>query len=139
VSLHLPAPLALDPRPCELCGLTIDRHHMVDNGDGPEFFCLDLSPDEMTLPELERRAEMRRQEEGAAIIARWEAMDEEISRQKPATPPRGPEPYRPAASTVDAFLYLVTTDDAPRVRAWLVDCPNDAPFLLDLLESKTAC
>jgi hypothetical protein len=93
----------------------------------------------MTLPELERRAELRRQEEVAAIIARWEAMDVEIARRKPVTPPRPPEPYRTPQSTIDAFLYLVGTDDAPRVRAWLADRPKDAPFLLDLLESKTAC
>jgi hypothetical protein len=64
-----PDPLEIDPRPCELCGLTVDRHKMVDDGDGPLFYCLDLSPDEMTLPELERRAELRRQEEVAAILA----------------------------------------------------------------------
>jgi hypothetical protein len=143
MTLHLraiePAPLAIDPRPCLLCGLTIDQHRMADHGEGPEFFCLDLSPNEMTLPELERRAELRRQEDIAAIIARWEAMDEEIARRKPVTPPRAPEPYRPAASTIDAFLYLVATDDAPRVRTWLADRPKDMPYLLDLLESKTAC
>jgi len=49
---------------------------MVDNGEGPEFFCLDLLPDEMTLEELERRAELRRQEEVAAILARMDAMDQ---------------------------------------------------------------
>jgi hypothetical protein len=137
--MHLPAPIAIDPRACEWCGLTIDRHRMVDDGDGPEFFCLDLSPDELTLPELERRAELRRQEDIAAIIARWEAMDEDIARRKPVTAPRAPEPYRRAASTIDAFFYLVATNDAPRVRAWLADRPKDMPYLLDLLESKTAC
>ena len=35
-----PEPIEIDPRPCELCGLTIDRHQIVDNGEGPEFFCL---------------------------------------------------------------------------------------------------
>lgn len=138
--MHVPAPIAIDPRRCQWCGLTVDRHRMVDDGDGPEFFCRDdLSIDDLTLPELERREELRRQEEVAAIVARWEAMDAEIDRRKPVTTPRAPEPYRPAASTIDAFLYLVSTDDAPRVRAWLADRPKDAPFLLDLLESKTAC
>jgi hypothetical protein len=68
-------PLEIDPRPCELCGLTVDRHEMVDHGEGPEFFCADLSPDEMTLDELERRAELRRQEDIVAIMARMDAMD----------------------------------------------------------------
>jgi hypothetical protein len=131
-----PDPIEIDPRPCELCGLTVDRHEMVDRGEGPEFFCADVSPDDMTLDELERRAELRREEDVAAIFARLEAMDDPSKR----LPPRSePEPYRPAASTVDAFLYLVATDDAPRVRAWLADRPKDTPFLLDLLESKTAC
>jgi hypothetical protein len=137
--MHIPAPLAIDPRPCEWCGLTVDRHRMVDNGDGPEFFCLDLCSDELTPPELERRAELRRQEDIAAIIARWEAMDEDIARAARAQPPRAPEPYRPAASSIEAFRFLLATDDAPRVRAWLADRPRDTPYLLDLLESKTAC
>ncbi len=85
-----PEPIEIDPRPCLLCGLTIDRHDMVDDGEGPEFFCADLSPDEMTLPELERRAELRRQEELAAIMA---AMPD----CPPLVPRCGPEPYRPAA------------------------------------------
>jgi hypothetical protein len=53
--------LEIDPRPCQLCGLTIDRHDMVDDGDGPVFFCPDIDPDDMTLIELERRAELRRE------------------------------------------------------------------------------
>src|SRR5258705_11360394 len=91
-----PEPLEIDPRPCELCGLTIDRHEMVDHGEGPEFFCIDFLPDDMTLVELERRAELRRQEDVAAIFARLEAMDDPSRR----LPPRaGPEPYHPTQST----------------------------------------
>jgi hypothetical protein len=136
VNLHLvaidPALLAIDPRPCEWCGLMIDRHRMVDNGEGPEFFCLDLSPDEMTLPELERRAELRREEEIAAILARMDAM----SGPADIAPPREPELYRPAASTVDAFWYVVSLQDPERFKTWLADRPKDAPFLLQLLETK---
>jgi hypothetical protein len=132
-------PIELDPRPCEFCGLTIDRHDMVDHGEGPEFFCADLSPDEMTLLELERRAELRRQEEVKAIIARWEAMDEEIARRKVAPPAGEPEPYRPAQSTVDAFRFVAATGDVARLKAWLADRPKDAPLLLDLLESPASC
>jgi hypothetical protein len=127
--------LEIDPRPCELCGLTIDRHEMVDGGEGPEFFCADLSPDEMTLDELERRAELIRQEEVAAILARLEAMDDPSRR----LPPRSePEPYRPAQSTVDAFRLVAATDVA-RLKAWLADRPKDAPLLLALLESPASC
>jgi hypothetical protein len=125
--------LLIEPRPCEFCGLTIDRHEMIDRGEGPEFFCADLSPDEMTLPELERRAELRWQEEGAAILMRWEAM-----AGGPAPPALAePEPYRPARSTADAFRFLVATGDVGHLKAWLADRPKDAPLLLELLESPT--
>jgi hypothetical protein len=125
-------PLEIDPRPCELCGLTIDRHEMIDHGDGPEFFCADVLPDDMTLPELERRAELIRQVEVAAIVARMDAMNGPYQ----CPPPREPEPYRPAASTVDAFWYVVSLRDPERFKAWLADRPKDAPFLLKLLETK---
>src|SRR5258708_40202677 len=88
-------PITIDPRPCELCGLTIDRHEMIDDGDGPLFYCIDPAPDELTPEELERRAELRRQEDVAAILARWEAIPPPKD-----LPPRRDEPYRPAASTV---------------------------------------
>jgi hypothetical protein len=132
MTLHLvpPSPIDIDPRPCELCGLTIDRHEMIDRGEGPEFFCLDLSPDEMTLPELERRAELRRQEDIAAILARWEALP--VCNP----PPRRPEPYHPAQSTIDAFWFVVGLCEPERFKAWLADHPKDAPFLLQLLETK---
>jgi hypothetical protein len=125
--------LAIDPRPCTLCGLTIDRHEMVDRGEGPEFFCLDLAPDELTLPELERRAELRRQEDIAAILARWEALP------APEPLPRRAEPYRPAASTVDAFRLVAAAGDVGRLKVWLADRPKDAPLLLALLESPESC
>jgi hypothetical protein len=98
-----PDPFEIDPRPCELCGLTIDRHEMIDHGEGPEHYCPDLSPDEMTMPELVRRAELRRQEVVAAIIARWEAMDEEIARRKVAPPAGEPEPTAPLNRPLTPF------------------------------------
>ena len=128
-----PDPIEIDPRPCELCGLTIDRHVEVDHGEGPEFYCADISPDDMTPPELERRAELRRQEEVAAIFARLEAMDDPSKR----LPPRSKaEPYRPAESTIAAFQYVVSLNDLEHLKNWLADHPADAPFLLKLLESK---
>jgi hypothetical protein len=127
------SPRQIDPRACQLCGLTIDRHEMVDDGEGPLFFCADLSPDEMTLLELERRAELRRQEEVAAILARMDAMNGPA--EQPSAP-RASAPYRPAQSTVDAFWYVVSLRDPERFKAWLAARPDDAPFLLKLLESK---
>jgi hypothetical protein len=122
--------IKIDPRPCELCGLTIDRHEMIDDGEGPIFFCPDLHPDEMTLIELERRAELRRQEKVAKILA---AMPDSPS----IVPPREPEPYHPAQSTVDAFWLIVAGGDVAKVKAWLADRPKDAPLLLALLESPS--
>jgi hypothetical protein len=124
-----PAPIEMDPRPCELCGLTVDRHEVVDDGDGPIFYCLDLSPDEMTLPELERRAELRRQEDVAAILA-------SMPDSPPLVPRSEPEPHRPAQSTVDAFWCVVGLGDAEHFKAWLRDRPKDTPYLLELLETK---
>jgi hypothetical protein len=137
MSLHLltiePALLAIDPRPCGLCGLTIDCHDMIDSGEGPEYFCPDLCPDEMTPPELERRAELRRQEDIAAILARWEALPIDSPRD------RGPEPYRPAASTVAAFRLVAAAGEVGRLKTWFADHPKDAPSLLALLESPASC
>jgi RecA-family ATPase len=36
-----PDPIEIDPRPCDACGLTIDKHRRVDTSEGPEFFCDD--------------------------------------------------------------------------------------------------
>jgi hypothetical protein len=190
MNLHIvapePEPLEIDPRPCELCGLTVDRHEMVDDGDGPIFFCVDtfeamphdtgacvcgsgieahigidyfcsdviarilqsmaqlgenyLSPERCPvaepLAELERRAELIRQIEVAAIFARLEAMDDPSKR---LPPPAKPEPYRPAQSTVAAFRYLVASGDVGRLKIWLADRPKDAVLLLALLESPAPC
>jgi hypothetical protein len=45
-------------------------------------------------------------------------------------------PYRTAASTIDAFWYVVSLRDQERFKAWLADHPQDAPFLLKLMEGK---
>ena len=124
-------PIEIDPRPCGLCGLTIDRHEQVDTPEGSEFFCADL--DEMALAELERRAELIRQLEVAAIFARLEAADDPSKRLQRA--PRA-EPYRPAKSTIAAFWYVVSLNDPERLKGWMRNHPKDAPALLKLLESK---
>jgi hypothetical protein len=115
--------------PCELCGLTKDRHEMIADGDGPPLlWCIDVSPDEMWLAELQRRAELRRQ---AAILAEREAMARE-----PAPRRREPKPYRTPEATAAAFLYLVSLGEPERLDAWLAARPQDVPYLLELLESK---
>jgi hypothetical protein len=150
----VPKPIEIDQRPCELCGQKIDRHDMVDDGDGPLFFCADVLLDEMTLPELERRAELRFQEEVAAMVELWEHADprdcwKHTGEPSPppqvrngpmeAAPPRAPEPYRPAQSTVAAFRMLATTGDIGRLKVWLADRAEDALLLLALLESPASC
>lgn len=132
--LRVVDPRPLDPRPCEWCGLTIDRHRIVDEGEGPEFFCLDL--DAMTLPELERRAELIRLIETAEIYARLEAMAEPAVRR--SAPREQPRPYRTPQSTIDAFWYVVRLDDADRLDRWLGDHPADAAYLLKLLQARLA-
>jgi hypothetical protein len=124
-------PIEIDPRPCELCGCTIDRHERIDGDEGPLFFC--LPPDEMDLDELERRVELIRQVEVAAIFARLEAMDDPSKRLPPT---REPEPYRTPEATVNAFWFVASLRDPERLRAWLLARPKDAPTLLKLLESK---
>jgi hypothetical protein len=124
--------LEIDPRPCELCGLTIDRHEMIDNGEGPEFFCIDYYPEELSLAELERRAELRAQEEIAWIVSQMEAADGPYEPARPAEPP----PYRTPQATIDAFWYVVGLRDPERFKGWLADHPRDAPTLLKLLENK---
>ncbi len=49
------------------------------------------------------------------------------------------EAYRPPRSTIDAFRYVVALDDLERLKAWLSERPNDAPFLLATLESPASC
>jgi hypothetical protein len=126
-----PLPISIDPRPCGLCGLTIDRHQMVDQGEGPLFFCRDL--EDLTLSELELRAELMRQIYVAEMVARWEAMD---CPADACPPPKKPEPYRTPQATTDAFFYVVALDDVDRLKEWLDAHPKDAPTLLKLLEAK---
>ena len=128
-----PTLLEIDPRPCGECGLTADRHKMVDDGDGPIFYCVNLDPDEMTLPELEHRAELRHREDVAAIIARLEAMDDPSQRQAPQGE-RKPRPYQPADATIDAFKFLVCLGDEARLAKWLRGHQSDAPHLLKIFD-----
>jgi hypothetical protein len=127
-----PDPMEIDPRPCQVCGLTIDRHKMIDNGEGPEFFCIDYYPEELSLAELERRAELRAEEEIAWIVSQMEAADGPYEPPRPAEPP----PYRTPQATIDAFWYVVGLGDPERFKAWLANHPRDASFLLKLLEGK---
>jgi hypothetical protein len=126
-----PLPISIDPRPCGLCGLTIDRHRMIDQGEGPLFFCPDL--EDLTLSELELRAELMRQIYVAEMVARWEAMD---CPADACPPPKKPEPYRTPQSTIDAFLYVLSLDDPEYLARWIAEHPVDAPELFKLWKAK---
>jgi hypothetical protein len=121
--------LEIDPRPCELCGRTIDQHEMVDDGDGPEFFCFPAD-DLVTLWELvDPRDAWRHTGESAPQAS---ARNSDIS-PAPAT---APAHYRTPQATADAFWFVVNLCDPARLKAWLHDHPRDARHLLKLLERK---
>jgi hypothetical protein len=124
-------PIEIDPRPCELCGRTVDQHEMVDDGEGPEFFCY---PDN-------------------DIVTCWELADPRDSwRRTGETPPAAsvrnsditarseirPRPYQPPQSTVDAFLYVASLDDPDYLARWLDQHPRDEKFLCKLWKAKNA-
>src|SRR5581483_740555 len=93
-----PTPIEIEPRPCQWCGMTIDRHFMIDSGEGPEFFC-DTS--------------------AADLLRQWE-MDDPRDRWRhtgEAPPPahvrnsgyQKPQViYRTPEATINAFLYVAS-------------------------------
>jgi hypothetical protein len=123
-----PDPIAIDPRPCELCGRTINQHERIDTPEGPEFFCF---PDD-------------------DVVTRWELADPRDSWRHTGEPPPpasvrnsdiAEKPsarphYRTPQATADAFWFVVNLCDPARLKAWLHDHPRDARYLLKLLESK---
>lgn len=121
-----PEPIAIDPRPCGLCGLTIDRHEMIDDGEGPQFFCAGVD---------DAPADIVRQWEMADPHDRWRHTGEPAP--KPSTEPRRrPEPYRPVESTVQAFWYVARNHDADYLAAWLAKHPADRPHLFRIWKAK---
>jgi hypothetical protein len=132
-----PTPPKIDPRICGECGLTIDRHRRVDALEGPEFYCDDLER-QIYLDACALRVSW----EMADSRDRWRYTGEAPPAPKVSDTPdaskRRPKPYRPADSTVDAFLYVVRLDDADYLRRWLARHPLDAPHLLEIWERKNA-
>lgn len=133
-----PSPIEIDPRPCELCGLTIDRHQMVDEGEGPEFFCLDLPLEELTLDELERRHELRRQEEIAAIVRDWEMADPRDrwrhTGERPPSTRR--ESLPPTQAIIDKFWQVQRLQSPDYLAEWLAEHPADAPALYEIWKAS---
>jgi hypothetical protein len=127
------SPLEIDPRPCEWCGLTIDQHIMVEEGEGPEFFCPEVEPD------------------AASLVVQWEMADpRDAWRHTGETPPpvdfrnadlaRVPESarqhYRTPQSTIDAFWVITRTGNTDGIADWLANHPRDAQHLHKLWKQK---
>jgi hypothetical protein len=125
--LRTPAPLEIDPRPCELCGRTIDQHQCIDHGDGPEFFCL---PDDdiVRLWEMADPRDAWRHTGEAPPPAHVRNSD---IAAKPAPAPRL---YSTPQSTIDAFSYLCREGDTAKLAEWMKRHPADTPFLLKTLK-----
>jgi hypothetical protein len=120
------SPLEIDPRPCHLCGLTIDQHIMVDDGEGPEFFCGEFNPDAADIVRLWELDDPR---------DRWRHIGE-VPPIVPAIEPPAARPYRTPQATIDAFLYVTRLDDPEYLARWLADHPRDAKFLLKIWKAK---
>jgi hypothetical protein len=124
-----PEPIAIDPRPCGLCGLTIDRHEMVDGGEGPEFFCF-RDGDIVTDWELaDPRDRWRHTGEPPPTAA---VRNSDIL----ARPADRPRPYRTPQATIDAFFYVLKTKDAAGIASWLAAHPQDERQLYKIWKQK---
>ena len=98
---------------------------MVDDGEGPEFYCSD---------------------EGADLVRQWELGDQRDrwkhtgeAPPKPAAEARpSPRPYSTPQSTIDAFWSVTRNNDAENLSRWLLRHPMDARTLHKLWEGKNA-
>jgi hypothetical protein len=122
-------PREIDPRSCELCGLTIDQHECIDYGEGPEFFCY---PDD-------------------DIVQRWELADPRDAWRHTGEPPplavvrnsdigakpeKATRPYRTPQATMDAFWHVVRIGDPEYLANWLAQHPLDVPHLHEIWGRK---
>jgi hypothetical protein len=121
-------PLEIDPRPCGECGLTIDRHRMVDDGEGPEFFCEEAHPYAFDLVRGWELADPR---------DRWKHTGEAPPKIS-AAPRARRKPYELFEVVEQAFWYVVRDGDAEYLRRWLARHPLDAPHLMEIWKRKNA-
>jgi hypothetical protein len=124
-------PIAIDSRPCSLCGLTIDKHERVDDGEGPLFYC----PDDLETQIHLAAADLVRQWELADPRDRWRHTGEPPPKILTAPKP-SPRPYSTPDSVIDAFWYVVGLNDPDRIKVWLANHPKDAPHLHKLWKAK---
>jgi hypothetical protein len=123
-------PGEIDPRPCELCGRTIDQHDCLDDGEGPEFFCY---PDDDIVTEWQladpRDAWRHTGEPPPPASVR----NSDITTQRPRA-----ATYRTPQATVDAFWYVASLDDPNHLARWLDQHPRDEKLLCKLWKAKNA-
>ena len=111
-----PDSIEIDTPLCELCGYAIE--------------------------DLEELIHLR----AADPVAQWERADpRDAWRHTGEHPPRStgsdavpvpqPQSYRTAASTIEAFKFVVSLGEPERLEAWLLNHPQDATTLLKLLEA----
>jgi hypothetical protein len=79
----------------------------------------------------------------AELVAQWEAADPRDCWKQGGEPPlptsipsAQARPYRTPEATVNAFWFVVGLCNPERLTGWLDNHPQDAPFLLKLLEGK---
>jgi hypothetical protein len=98
---------------------------MVDDGEGPEFFCQEIHPYAANLVrdwELQDPRDAWRHTGEAPPPADFRNSDISV---KPA-PTR--QHYRTPQSTIDAFWHVVSICNPEHLKAWLADHPRDAAF-----------
>jgi hypothetical protein len=123
-------PIEIDPRPCVLCGRTIDQHDCVDQGEGPEFFCRD-DDDIVVCWELADPRDAWRHTGDLPPPAHVRNGDISARPEKPLH-------YRTPQATIEAFWYVVRLDDADYLKRWLDQHPADDKFLCKLWKAKNA-
>lgn len=122
-------PIEVDPRPCELCGLTIDRHECIDHGEGPEFYCYPVD-------DLVRRWELADPRDAWRYTGETPPSDAVRNSDLNAKPETATRPYRTPQSTIDAFFYIARTEAADGIVSWLALHPRDAQHLHQLWKRK---
>jgi hypothetical protein len=125
-----PAPIEIDPGPCQMCGRTIGEHSRVDTFDGSIFLCDDGPGDLVRQWEL---ADPRDRWRHTGEPAPSAAVRNSDSFARPANKPR---PYSTPDSTIAAFFYVIKTKDAAGIAAWLAAHPRDETYLRKILEQK---
>ena len=121
--------ISIDPRPCGLCGRTIDQHECVDDGEGPEFFCY---PDDDLVKQWELADPRDRWKHTGEPPPPASVRNSDIS----ARPADKPQQYRTPQATVDAFFYVLKTKDAAGIAEWLAAHPQDERHLQKIWEQK---